>query len=262
MTVTPLRQRESVIRAILRRQRDDLPLNCQAAKGSSRPLYRAAVHHYGSWRAALEAAGINAAAVGRKRKWDKGKIVNRLRRLCRQGRSLRQSAVSRHDSGFCRAVRLNFGSWCNALVAARINPESICRDPQWDRTSIIEAILLRVVRAESLGSTTVRPRTLKSAAVKEFGSWSAALVAAGLEPRRYLRQRVVAQQEKKNCAWSKDRVRRTILQRHALGLSLYGNAVLRDDRALFFAGRTWFGSWSKALVCAGFDPAHVQGNRN
>ena len=32
MTMSPFRNRESVIRAILRRERDGLPLNCEAVK--------------------------------------------------------------------------------------------------------------------------------------------------------------------------------------------------------------------------------------
>ena len=103
-------------------------------------------------------------------------------------------------------------------------------------TSIIEAILLRVVRGEALGSTTVRPHTLKSAAVREFGSWPAALAAAGLEPAHYIGQRASAQKEGKKGGWSKDRVRKAILQRHVLGLPLYGNAVLRDDRTCSLRG--------------------------
>ena len=92
----------------------------------------------------------------------------------------------------------------------------------------------------ALGSTTVRPHTLKSAAVREFGSWPAALAAAGVEPTHYLRQRMRAQKAEKQGNWSKERVRKAILQRHAFGLPLNGNAVLRDDRRLFCAGRTWF----------------------
>jgi hypothetical protein len=169
--------------------------------------------------------------------------------------------VHRYDSGLCRAACLSFGSWCNALVAAGINPESICRDPQWDRNKIIEAILLRAVCSEALGSTTVRPHTLKLAAVRQFGSWPAALVAAGLEPANHIGKRVLAQKDRKKGGWSEERVRRAILQRHALGLPLNGNSVLRDDPKLYFAGRTWFKSWSKALADAGFDPAQVSGNR-
>ena len=106
----------------------------------------------------------------------------------------------------------------------------------------------------------MRPHTLKSAAVREFGSWSAALAAAGLEPTNYIRRRVVAQKEKKKGGWDKDRVRKAILHRYALGLPLYGNAVLRDDRTLFFAGRTWFKNWSQALAFAGFDPVQIHDN--
>ena len=236
MTTSPFRNRESVIRAILRRERDGLPLNCEAVKEASSQLYSGAFRHFGSWRNALRAAGINVAAVERRREWDKAKIIARLRELCRQRRSLRQTAVHRYDSGLCRAACLTFGSWCNALVAAGINPESICRDPQWDQSKIIEAILLRVLRGEALGSTTVRPHTLKSAAVREFGSWPAALVAAGLEPAHYIGQRAITQKEGKKGSWSKERVRKAILQRHALGLPLYGNSVLRDDRIAVLCG--------------------------
>jgi hypothetical protein len=261
MTSSSFRDRESVIQAILRRERDGLPLNCEAAKMASKPLYWGAFRQFGSWRNALRAAGINPATVERRRQWDKAKIIARLRELCSQRRSLRQAAMQRYDSGFCRAACLTFGSWCNALVAAGINPESICRDPHWDRGEIVEAILLRVVRGEALGSTTVRPYTLKSAAVKEFGSWADALVAAGLEPTDYVGKRTVLQKGGNKGRWSRDRVRRAILQRHALGLPLYRSSVLRNDPTLYSAGRTWFGNWAHALAEAGFDPVQVNGNR-
>ena len=262
MTSSTFRTRESVIRAIVRRERDGLPLNSEAVKGVSRQLHCGATRHFGSWRNALQAAGVNVATVQRRREWDKAKVITRLRELCSQRRSLRHSAVHRYDSGLCRAACLTFGSWCNALVAAGINPESICRDPQWDRNRIIEAILLRAVCGEALGSTTVRPHTLKLAAVRQFGSWPASLVAAGLEPADYIGKRVLAQKDRKNGCWSEERVRKAILRRHALGFRLNGNSVLRDDPKLYFAGRTWFKSWSKALADAGFDPAQVSGNRH
>jgi len=258
MTTSPFGNRESVIRTILRREHDGLPLNCEAVKGVSMQLYGLAVRQFGSWRSALRAAGINVAKVERRRDWDKAKIIVRLRELCSQRRSLRYSVVHRHDSGFCRAACVTFGTWCNALVAAGINPEFFCRDPQWDRSKIIEAILLRALRGEALGSTTARPRTLTSAAVKEFGSWSAALMAAGLEPKQYLGKRAVSSTERTK-KWSKEGVRKAILQRHALGLPLSGNSVLRDDRPLFNAARRWFKNWSKALAYAGFGPAEDHG---
>ena len=258
MKTAPFRNRESVILAILRREREGLPLSSRAVQATSSQLHSGAYRHFGSWRNALVAAGINACNVERRRDWDKAKVIGRLRDLCGRGHSLRRKVIHRNDSGFSSAACTLFGSWCNALIAAGINPELICRVPQWDRDRIIEAILLRVVQGDALGSTTVRPRTLKTAAVREFGSWGAALAAAGVDPAQYLGQRVAASKEEKERGWSKERVKKAILQRHALGLPLYGNSVRRDDRPLFSAGRTWFGSWSKALIDAGFDPVEVR----
>ncbi len=259
METGAFRSRESVIRAIVRREREGLPLNSRAVQQASSQLHSGAYRHFGSWRNALKAAGIKASDVERRRQWNKAKVIAHLRDLCARGRSLRQKSVHRRDSGLYRAACQHFGTWCNALIAAGINPDAICRDPQWDHARIIEAILLRVVQGRALGSTTVRPHTLKSAAVREFGSWPAALVAAGLEPADYVGRRLRGTVKKgKKRVWNKDRVRKAILQRHALGLPLRGDSVRRDDSPLFKAGQTCFGCWSKALADAGFDPEQVR----
>ena len=43
MATASFRNRESVIQAILRRERDGLPLNCEAIKDASRPLHSGAM---------------------------------------------------------------------------------------------------------------------------------------------------------------------------------------------------------------------------
>ena len=111
---------------------------------------------------------------------------------------------------------------------------------------------MRAVRGEPLGSTTVRPRTLRTAAVMEFGSWPAALAAAGLELHgRHVKQRALCERERLEGPWEKERIREAILQRHARGLPLNWDAVARDDRELFSAAQKWFKRWSKALAFAG-----------
>ena len=90
------------------------------------------------------------------------------------------------------------------------------------------------------------------------GSAKVRRLAAGLEPAEYVGQRVGTLKEGKKLAWNRERVRKAILQRHALGLPLRGNSVRRDDGSLFKAGRTCFGCWSKALLDAGFDPEQVR----
>ncbi len=259
MKTAAFRSRKSVIWAIVRCEREGLPLNSRAVQQASSQLHSGACRHSGSWRNALQAAGIRASGVERRRQWDKVKIIAHLRDLCVRGRPLRQKIVHRSDSGLYRTACHHFGTWCNALIAAGINPEAICRNPQWDRARIIEAVLLRVVQGRPLGSTTVRPHTLKSAAAREFGSWPAALVAAGLEPAGYVGQRSEATLKKgRERVWNKECVRKAILQRHALGLPLRGDSVRRDDSSLFKAGRTCYGCWSKALADARFNPEQVR----
>jgi len=125
MRTAAFRNRESVIRAIVRREREGLPLSSRAVQEASSQLHSGAYRHFGSWRNALQAAGIKATEVERRRQWDKAKIIALLRDLCSRGRSLRQKIVHRSDSGLYRAACHHFGTWCNALIAAGINPEAI-----------------------------------------------------------------------------------------------------------------------------------------
>lgn len=61
MTSSSFRTRESVIRAILRRERDGLPLNSEAVKGVSKALHCGAFRHFGSWRKSIHSWCITAA---------------------------------------------------------------------------------------------------------------------------------------------------------------------------------------------------------
>ena len=83
--------RESVIRAIVRREREGLPLSSRAVQVASSQLHSGAYRHFGSWRNALQAAGIKATKVEKRRQWDKAEIIAHLRNLCGRGRSLHRS---------------------------------------------------------------------------------------------------------------------------------------------------------------------------
>lgn len=53
MKTAPFRNRESVIRAIVRRERERLPLNSWAVQEAASQLHSGAYRHFGSWRNAL-----------------------------------------------------------------------------------------------------------------------------------------------------------------------------------------------------------------
>jgi hypothetical protein len=188
----PFPNRESVIRAVLQREREGQPLNSAAVKQDIRPLHRAGSRHFGSWSNTLAAAGIHPA----------------------------------HSN------------------------------PKWDRVRMVEEILLRAVRGKPLGSRTVRPRSFRAAAVREFGSWPAALAAAGLELNgRHLKQTAACDRERLEGPSERERMREAIVRRRTLGLPLDWAAVKRDDPKLFIASRKWFRRWSYALAFAGLAPA-------
>ena len=178
--------RNKVLRAILRYESSDQPMNAVAIKETAPTLYAAARRHFGSWSHALSCAGIKADLVAKKRQWTCQNVTHRIRELYRCGHTLKPGAVGRTEGGLYHAAVIHFGTWPNALLAAGLDAEEVCSSVVWDRDRIIEAILMRVVKGESLGSTTVRPLTLKAAAIEEFGGWAAALESAGLEASQYI----------------------------------------------------------------------------
>jgi hypothetical protein len=99
-------------------------------------LTSAAIRYFGSWRAAVEAAGIDYAAVaaaGRRRrsekitKWSKESILEEIRRLHAAGEDLSSTVVRRKYLSLYATARRkdHFGSWAEALSAAGIDYASI-----------------------------------------------------------------------------------------------------------------------------------------
>ena len=186
MRETKTLNRRSVLEGILRFERNDQPMNAAAVRNADPSLYHAACKQFGCWSSALKSAGINADSVSKKRKWDLGKIVHHIRELHRRGYSLKPSTVSRRDRGLYCAGIIHFGSWANSLVAAGIDPNVVSSRLRLDRDTIIECILMRALKNEPLELSTVSPPHLKSSAIAEFGSWTGALEAAGLDPSVYV----------------------------------------------------------------------------
>ena len=94
--------------------------------------------------------------------------------------------VNRQYPQLVDAARRRFGSWPKAVIAAGIGPrETEARTALGAGTEIIQAILARALHDERLGSHSVQPRSLAEAGARVFGSWRAAIAAAGLDPMRY-----------------------------------------------------------------------------
>jgi hypothetical protein len=256
-------------------------------------LYQSARKHFGGWRLAIQAAGIEAGVPQR---WNNVRIINAIRRLHSQGTPL--TRVWREDKNLYRAAFRVFGSWKEAMRAAGYTRQIRER---WTKHRVIERLQVCDQRRADRTIRDLDPG-LCAAAARLFGSYDAALEAAGVDPppRRWTKARVTAAIQDRyirgkpkhieglgdpylaNAAkrffgswqaavkaaglagripikkplrrWSKEEVVREIQKWHDSGGRL--EDVSKLDQSLCGAAKTWFGSWRAAVQAAGFQTAH------
>ena len=175
--------REEIVRQILQREAAGLPLTQGGANGVEQPLYQAAVRIFGSWRNAVTSAGISSDRAVPTDRWPPAKIFIIIRNLARRRRPISVVQLERRYGSMVAAARRLFGSWTKAVVAAGVDPAKFQRVVPWTRELVIEAILTRALRSDPLTPRYVQPRSLVEAGRRFYGCWSAALAAAGLDPK-------------------------------------------------------------------------------
>jgi hypothetical protein len=89
-------------------------------KSRDRALYDSCLFHFGGWRAALRAAGINLANVTHRKPkhLDRESMIQWLRNRKDSGQSLIYSEVCLENRDYALAIRREFRSWINALDTA------------------------------------------------------------------------------------------------------------------------------------------------
>jgi hypothetical protein len=162
---------EGILAAIRQRKQAGIPMTIAA----NTTLARAAMRRFGSWHGALRAAGVRPNS---RRIWTPQRVLEEIQAWDRRGAFAEGGRME--DNGLVCAARRRFGSWQGALVAAGVqlsDPEDR-RRWKWPRRRILAAIQDRYVRGLPLFAC--RDRSLSGAAISVFGSWRAALVAAGV----------------------------------------------------------------------------------
>jgi hypothetical protein len=81
--------------------------------------------HFGSWRSAIQSAGLNYSDIRRYREWDEEAVIQRLRELHHEGRDLNAKSVEQYDITLITAARRRFDSWHRALEAAGLDYKQI-----------------------------------------------------------------------------------------------------------------------------------------
>ena len=184
---------DSLIRTIREACASGVKVNHAVAaawKGNS--LTRAGVRLFGSWDAALRAAGLDPVRIRRYRKpWTKNTVIQAIRVKHRGGDALAYTTVV---PGSLRQAGIRFfGSWNATLLAAGLNPAKIrlyrTRCKPWTAPTTLAEIRRKHRMGEALNTHNISPYSLRLSGVRFFGSWDAALAAAGLDPSKIRKRR-------------------------------------------------------------------------
>lgn len=226
---------------------EEKPLYSAYVRQHFQELLAAGIRYHGSWRSAVEAAGIEYQEVRRYQNWSKDLIVKKIQELHAQGvdLSFRSMMLSKFNSMVYAAIRPNhFGSWKSALAGAGLSPEEIYRYRSWDENSILDEIRKLNEQGADLSSKSMdeMANPLIATARRRFGNWGTAVEKAGIDYAQIRRRR----------RWDCDTIVAGIRELRDQGVKLQSNEVRKHAPALFAAAckPRFFGTWSKALAAA------------
>jgi len=222
-------------------------------KGVPRPnghanLKAAGKRYYGSWRAALDAAGIPEIRLPERVEWSRREVATRVRTRMSEGKSLRATDVLREDRALFKVGCAILGRpWRGVVEALGYRYEGLRR---WSRESIQAAIrdLRRSGRAPTFQAAATSWPGMVAAAKRFWGDWDGALRSVGLDPASIRGRR----------KWDKVEVIREIRRARRNGAPLNAHAVFVRNSSLYHAAKARFGRWDDALRSGGIDPARVR----
>ena len=167
----------------------------QSFNDVDRCLIRGAIRCFGGFYIAVEAAGLEIPTW----KWSKQKIIRLIQEHYVQGHGLGNSGFG--NRLFTANAKRYFGSWREAVAAAGLESRMPPQLPKrsWSAEGVLEAIR-SVAESGGILSQARKDWRLFSFAKKHFGSWRAAVLAAGFE---------AAQR-----SWTRDIVIHEIQERH------------------------------------------------
>lgn len=240
--------KQLILKELRRLHHHHAPLSYNALARANRSLVSAAAYHFGSYRNAVERAGISYDLVMRRPRWTKGAIIALIKMARRMNEDLHWSAVLQRGDELTRAAfaalqpRL-FGTWDRALHAAGLDADEIAIYRKWDRNTVVFELRSRAADHEPLNSGAIQQEDcgLHAAAVRHFGSYDRALSAARVDPKKVRQRR----------RWSEKDVIAGLRAARRKGLDLADSSVRFTNGPLYGAAVRLFGTFTKARSAAG-----------
>ncbi len=171
--------------------KDKKPLNASWMAKNRSALYQAAKNKFGNWGNAVDSIGIDYKKVRKLQKWDSDMLVNTIRKMYKDGEPLDAVYMRKHHQKLLSAGEGIFGNWKTTIMVCGIDYDKVRRKREkWNKKNVLEAILERKQRNLSLSykRTYHENSGLVNAAMKNFGSWRAAVEAAGLNYEDYYKK--------------------------------------------------------------------------
>ena len=234
----------AILTEIRERNRKGLPVNGAAFP---RSVYLNARAWFGSWGAALARCGIRHGDVRRNNFWTKERVKKAIVDRYRNGERLDGFAVVREFPSLINAAMRFAGSWERAIRSCGLDYDKIRRYRKWSRKAIIRYLRERHSRGLPLNRSAVaRDLDVTEAAIRNFGTWEAALEASGFHAQQVRLRRP---------NWTRDQFLMKIRQLKSEGFRLTSAAIKRTPRGsgLLKSARRLFGGWKEAVEASGIE---------
>ncbi len=248
--------KQLIVRELRRWHRQNQDLCSRALRRVDLPLYGAARHHFGTYRQAIEAAGLDYQHIRRliPGRWTRQTVARELRRLYRQGQALHHAALEKTRPELVQAAYRNFGSYRRAVAAAGLDYTRIRVRPMpsWTKQRVVAELRQLHRQGHPLWKRALRHICpyLERAARRCFGSYQRAGRAAGIDP--------AALKPPSYRIWSPQRIVQELQQLDRQDRSLLKPVRLEAHwPQLLRACRRQFGCYRRALQAAGIDYAQV-----
>lgn len=243
-----------IVASILSRRARGERLNSGHVQVHCIPLYQSACKYFGSWRKAIEAAGLSYDEVRvvnfARPVWSKEKIVSVIQNRYQLNLPLNSNHIQKREKRLYGACITYFGGWPQAVTAAGLDYSMLRKQNQrtWSKIAIVEEVANRHSRALSIrgGDVCLEDRGLYLAARRFFGrgGWSIARILAGFDPI----------DRKPNQIWNEKSICEEILRLHENHVLLNTCSLQKSEYSYILgSARNVFGSWAEAIRASGLD---------